>query len=158
MATDPIRHVARIDRHELFDLPAHGSSRECGRYLRRLLHSKGIDSRRLFQTEYHPFRRCWLLIQEAEPGPVPLPPSSEADATFYRQTLAEFRRAGLTAWAKVAAASSHFARCGRLYELPVGVQELAPADLADLLRGPGDGEAPVRFDGEGGWRAEPSNN
>ena len=158
MSNEPIRKVVRIDRAELFDLPAHWSARERGRHLRLLLHSKGIDGGRLFRTEYHPHRRCWLLTQERAPGPVVPPAPGEADERFYRQAMAEFRRAGVTAWAAVASQSGYFARFGRPFEAPAAGQELTPSDLAALLRGPGEGGPSVSFDGEGGWEAGPSAN
>jgi hypothetical protein len=159
--TTELTRVARIDRHELLDLPSDWTNEDRGRYLRLLLRHKGIDTNRLYRIEYYPRRRCWLLIQETEPGSPPLPTAATyhpGDASFYLQTLAEFRRAGVTAWSALAAQSSQFACWGGPYELPKEPEELTPADLTQLLRDPGEGNPSVSFDSEGGWRAGPSEN
>jgi hypothetical protein len=162
MANAPTPRVARIDQREFADLLAGGTDQERGRRLRLRLHYKGIDTRRLYRTEYHPDRRCWLLIQGGEAefpaGPVEVPPPGKDDARFYRHTAAEFRRTARIAFAALAAASPHFARFGRSYHAPEPGRELTAAELAGLLGGPGDDGPTVNFDGEGGWRSDPSEN
>jgi hypothetical protein len=156
MANEPVTRWARLDKQELADLSAQGSDQERGRLLRRLLREKGIDPNRLYRVEYHPHRLCWLLTQETAPGGHSAP--GMADDLFYLQALTELRRTARTAFAAVAARSSHFANFGRPYQLPTEPepQPLAPRDLANLLGG--TNAPPARFDSEGGWEPELSPN
>lgn len=160
MSNETSRRVARINKDELTDLPAEWTNQERGQYLRFLLHLKGIDSRRLYRMEYYPRRRCWLLLQEVEPGrplfPAAPPSSGKADELFFLQTWIEFRRTARVAWSVLAARSSHYARNGCDYQLPTPPQELSPADLASMLSGtPG---ADASFDAEGGWFPKTGRN
>ena len=161
MKNDRIRRVARIDRHELAEMPSTWSNRERGRYLRILVRFRGIDPDGLFQVEYYPYRTCWLLIQEpqAEDRPATTKPTSlQPDETFYLQTLELFRRSARTAFAAAAAKSLHFASHGSSYELPSKPQEVTAARLADLLGGNAATDPSVRFNAEGGWQNEASEN
>jgi hypothetical protein len=160
MATPPLR-VARVDKRELFDLPAAWTSRERGQYLRVLLSGKGIDPARLFRVEYHPRRHCWVLTQE-EPPPgrhafIPAD-SGKADETLFAEAMTLFRRTAQAAFAALAAQDRHFACFGREYQLPPAPQETTPADLAKLLGGPSPEAPPVSFTSEGGWQTPPSKN
>lgn len=152
--------VARVNRPEWIDLPAHWTSADRGQYLRLLLQLKGIDPNRLYRIAYHPQARCWLLTQEAEPEPAPGradTPAIRAEA-FYRETLAQFRWVAHTACASLAARSLHFARFGCEYQLPPQAEEITPADLARWLGGPSStGGAPADFNSEGGWHGDPSD-
>jgi hypothetical protein len=163
MGSEPLR-VARIDRHELRDLPADWSERERGQYLRLLFQLKGIDPNRFYHVTYHPHPRCWLLTQEAQAGKSP-PPGlcscpGKADELFYRHAMTQLRLVSRTAWAALAAHSPHFARCGAKYQLPPASQEVTPGDLANLFGGPAAaGPTRTYFDAEGGWQARrPSDN
>jgi hypothetical protein len=155
-------HVARINRHELTELPAGWSNSERGHYLRVLLRLKGIDPDRFYWITYHPFPRCWLLTQEAGFGPSQdretLVDAREAEQ-FYLQALTEFRCQARAACMALAAHSPQFARFGCAYELPEKAQELTPSDLAKQL---GDGFCPgawvFHFDNEGGFNSYPSEN
>src|SRR5438105_3145344 len=109
--------VARIDQQDLADVPAPWTHQERGQYLRLLLCGRGIDPNRLFQTEYFPNRRCWVLTQRtAEPAEPPPSPghglADRSDETFYLQTLSEFRRAARFACRTLAAQSTYFACYG----------------------------------------------
>ncbi len=157
MTSEPIQHVARIDKCDLADLPAAWSEQERGRHLRLLFRQRGIDPHRLFRVEYYPHRQCWLLIQEGTPVPGP-PAPRQPDRLFYRQVTAELRRAALTAFASQAARSMHFASHGQAYQLPPKAQELTPAKLADLLGGSQERPQDVHFTNEGGWQIKPSPN
>ncbi len=156
MPSEPSQRVARIDKSDLADLPAEWSEQERGRHLRRLFTQRGIDPHRLFRVEYYPDRQCWLLLQDAAAGASP--PSRQSDQRLFRQVMAEFRRAAVTAFARHAARSMHFARHGRPYQLPPKPQELTTAKLADLLGGLRDGQDEVYFTNEGGWQVKPSEN
>jgi hypothetical protein len=159
MSDEPTRRVARIDRHELADMPARWADPQRGRYLRRLLRARGIDTDRLYQVEYYPLRRCWLLTQVSGAGGPGRPRGpATTDAVFYLRARETLRRAARTACAALAAHSAHFAHFGCKYQLPAKPEAVTPATLADSLGGPGPGRAPVRFDGEGGWQASPSDN
>jgi hypothetical protein len=151
--------MARLEKRELAEIPAHWSKEEQGEYLWRLLRDKGVDPGRLYTVEYFPHRQCWLLTQEIEPGARPRPiastPASEAGRRFYTQVSTELRRTALSAFAAVAGRSAHFARFGCDYELPPKPQETTPADLVRLLGGPAAEDARVRFTSEGGWQSAP---
>lgn len=155
MANEPIHCVARVDRRELAEMSPAWTDRERGQFLRLLLRREGIDPGRLYRVEYFPLRRCWLLTQNAEPDEAP---AVGSDEQFYAIIVAELRRTARLAWAALAAQSSHFAQSGCEYQLPPKPQELTTAGLADLLGGPGEGGPGVRFDSEGGWHTEPSEN
>ena len=161
MPNEPTRRVARVDKAELSEMPAHWTDPERGRYLRRLLRRKGIDPDRLYTVEYFPKHLCWLLTQEvrpAWPGAGAAAPPAQTDGGFYLQAATEFRRTARAAFARLAAHSSHFASFGCLYQLPEKPQETTPADLAKLLEGSAPKDTAVRFDAEGGWQIHPSPN
>lgn len=161
MANEPRRCVARVDKSELSELPAHWTDRERGRYLRRLLRRKGIEPDRLYRVEYFPKHLCWVLTQDTEPDEPAGPAASfpaQADAAFYLHAVAEFRRTARAAFVNLAAHSSHFAFFGCPYQLPERPQETTPAALAQLLGESASPGATIRFDGEGGWRVRPSAN
>jgi hypothetical protein len=144
------QRIARLNKHELDEVPAHWTRPERGHHLRRLLVVKGINPNRLYRVEYYPHRQCWLFTQEAEPGAAPPAPpalpSAPADEAFYIQISLELRRAALSAL-------RHYrSQFGGKYELPSKPQELTPADLVNLIGEAGEGAPPVRFDGEGGWQ------
>jgi hypothetical protein len=161
MANQP-HCVARVNRQELTDLPCEWNNPERGTYLRLLFQLKGIDPDRFYQVTYHPLPRCWLLTQEAAPGPTATgatTPTARAAEQFYLEALAEFRSKARAACAALAAHSLHFARFGCAYRLPEQAQELTPADLANQLGGsPPSGGTSFRFDNEGGWKSRPSEN
>jgi hypothetical protein len=153
MPNEPTPRVARIDRQELGTMPLHWTRQQRGRYLRGLFQAKGIDPHRLYTLTYYPHRACWLVTQTpGDPGPRP-PGSAKADELFYAQVTTEFRR---TALAATAASGPHSPQFGVKYELPPKPHDVTPAALRDLLGGPGEGDLPVRFDAEGGWRTGPS--
>jgi hypothetical protein len=158
MATEPVRRVIRLEKAEVSNMPAAWTEAERGQYLRLLLQCKGIDTGRLYRIEYYPDHRCWLVIQESGPGPLAGTPRRETDERFYRQTIAEFRRTARLAFATQAAHSPYFARFGRTYQAPSAAPALSPAEFARQLEVAQASAAPVRFDGEGGWRVEPSEN
>jgi hypothetical protein len=159
MANELNRRVARVDKSELSDLPAPWTDRQRGRYLRLLLWCKGIDSRRFFRVEYYPHPRCWLLLQEDEPDrPRELSGAGQPDELFYRQALTEFRRVARAAYAALAGCSTYFARSGRVFQVPGEARALQPAELVNLLGPNPAGRRGVRFDSQGGWRSEPSEN
>jgi hypothetical protein len=144
------QRVARLNKHELNDMPAHWTRRERGRHLRRLLRDKGIDSDHLYRVEYFPHRACWLFTQGVEPegSPVSTAPPSPADEAFYLQISQELRRTVLDALA------FHRAQFGVKYQLPAKPQELSPSELVNLIGNAGERLFPVRFDGEGGWQVK----
>jgi hypothetical protein len=156
MVDEPIRRVARLDKHELADMPSAWTNQDRGRFLRLLLRQKGIDPDRLFTVEYYPHRTCWLLTQHA--GLTAGTPARPSDAAFYEQTALEFRRTARSAFAVQAARSLHFASHGCQYQLPAKPQEMTPSALADLLGGGGGTPPSVRFTSEGGWQTPPSDN
>jgi sugar/nucleoside kinase (ribokinase family) len=156
MHSEPAHHIARLDRQELADMPAHWTNQERGHFLRHLLHLKGIDANRFYRVEYYPHRTCWLLLQEAGSEGVALSPG-KADDQFYAHLLAELRRTALASFAHASTHSAHFARFGCNYELPPKPLELSPAELANLLDAAGKHGDPVQFDSEGGWRAAAKN-
>lgn len=159
MSYQDSRRIVRIDREELASLPPSWTDLERGQYLRILLGVKGIDCNRLYWVEYHPQHHCWLVSQQEteEPAPEPVYFGHSADALCL-QALAEFRRTARAAWAALAARSPELARHGGKYALPERPNEVTPADLMDLLGGPGDSDDPVQFDNEGGWRNPSSSN
>jgi hypothetical protein len=126
-----------------------------------LLRDKGVDPGLLYTVEYFPYRQCWLLTQECEPGrqtrPAALAPP-QGGLSFYTQLSTELRRTALAAFAAAASRSAHFAHFGCKYQLPPKPQETTPADLVRSLGGRIDEEARVRFTTEGGWQAEPQEN
>jgi hypothetical protein len=154
MRSDRVSHVARLNKAELSGMPPQWTSRERGQYLRALFRQKGVDPDRLYQVEYHPRQACWLLIQRMElveqAATLTAPLSDQADELFYVRATDELRR---TALAAVGRGSTFLAGPGGKYQLPEKAEEISPADLADLLGGPSAGDPPVRFDGEGRWRA-----
>jgi hypothetical protein len=157
METGAPRRLARIDRAELAGPGPDAPLPERGRHLRRLLQGKGIDPDRLYHVEYYPGHHCWLVTQEeAPPRRRPARPADEkADTLFFVQVMTELQgtaRHAVRAWA---AHSMHFARFGRKFELPGPARELPLSELVDLLGGPGDDTASVRFDSEGRWHDEP---
>jgi hypothetical protein len=152
----PPRHTARIDRQEMVEIRALPTYPERGRFLWHLLRNKGLDPQRLYTTEYHPHRHCWLLTQmtgDAIPAASEGPLSDPQAERFYLQAATEFHRTALAAFAAVAAYSSHFARFGCKYQLPTEPEVLTPADLVNLLGGSGSASSPARFSPEGGWRS-----
>jgi hypothetical protein len=154
--SNELRRVARINRHELSDLPPEWGNPERGRFFRRLLRCKGIDPDRYYQLTYHPLPGCWLLTQTADKHRVAgkAVASAQEEEQFYLHALAEFRYRARAACATLAAHSIHFARFGRPYKLPEKPEVLTPADLADQLGGPiACGGYPLQFDNEGGWRS-----
>src|SRR5437868_5792307 len=159
MPNEPIRRMARLEKHELSEIPSRWSKEERGRYLWRLLRDKGIDPGRLYMVEYFPYRQCWLLTQEIEhglqPRPIAIAPPRNTGLLFYIQVNAELRRTALAAFAAVAGRSVHFARFGCKYQLPPKPQETTPADLMRSLGGQVDGEGRIRFTNEGGWQIAP---
>ena len=157
MESQSTRRVARIDQPELSSLPYQWSDQERGRHLRRLLRGQGIQPEQLYQIEYYPRQRCWIIVQEASQ---PLPRSRRTrldDTAFYHQARAELQRAARTAFSRMAAHSSHFACTGSDYELPPRPEELAPSELVHLLGGPRQERTPVRFDSEGSLRTPNTN-
>src|SRR5881398_1522359 len=96
MPNEPSRRMARLERHELSEIPSHWSKMERGQYVWRLLRDKGIDPGRLYTVEYFPYRQCWLLTQDIEQGPQPRPiaiaPRGKAGLLFYTQVTTELRR------------------------------------------------------------------
>jgi hypothetical protein len=148
-----VRRVARINKEEILDLPREWTQEEKGRYLRYILQFKGIDCARLYQIEYFPHHRCWVLTQEGDRRPRSSC-SPPGDEEFYRQTIQEFRRTARAACATLAARSTHFASFGCRYELPPPAQELTPMGLAKLLSEKDRAEPSVRFDSEGGWHLD----
>jgi hypothetical protein len=158
MPSESIQRVVRIDKGDLAELPAEWSDQERGRHLRRLFRLRGIEPHRLFRVEYYPHHQCWLLIQEDMPGASPAAAPRQPDGLFYRQVMAELRRAALTAFASHAARSMHFASHGSSYQLPPKPQELTPGTLMDLLGGPSKEQEGVHFTNEGGWQIKPSEN
>jgi hypothetical protein len=153
MTHEPSRRVARLDRHELIDLLGLSSDADRGRHLWRLLQERGIEPGRLYLAEYHSRRGCWVLSQQAEPNsPSPAAaPSGPAAAEFYTQTVAWLR------WVARRAAAVPTAPSYRL-GTPEGSHEMSPAELAELLGGPAPDAPGVRFDAEGGWQADVSEN
>jgi hypothetical protein len=162
MLTQPL-HVARIDKSELFDLPAEWTDRERGQYLRLLLGFKGIDPDRFYHMAYYPLPRCWLLTQEPAPDretetgyardPEP------AEERYYLQVIAQFRWTARVACSALAAQSRQFALFGCKYQLPPKPREMTPADLAQSLGGTGPEGKPLPFfTSEGGWQTPPSDN
>jgi hypothetical protein len=159
MASEPIRRVARMDKHELADMPTAWSNRERGQYLRLLLRLKGIDPNRLYAVDYYPCRACWILVQNGEPkAEEPHSIAPQTAEAFYLQAVSELRRTARMAFAAAAARSQHFATFGCPYELPHQPQEITPADLRELVAGAGADNPSVRFTGEGGWESGPSSN
>ena len=171
MPNQPTRRVARVDKSELSEMPAHWTDRERGRYLRGLLRRKGIDADRLYAVEYFPEHLCWVLTQKIESGPERQPSEvletsevwgltrpTQTDEAFYLQAVTEFRRTARAAFARLAAHSSYFASFGCSYQLPEKPQETTAAELAELLRDPASRGVAVNFDAEGGWRARPLEN
>jgi len=150
--------MARLEKREILDVPPFWTKQERGQHLWCLLQDRGVDPSRFYTVEYFPYRHCWLLTQEkrvpekkrSDQGP----PSGQASESFYVRALAELRRTARSAFGAVAARSLHFARFGCKYELPAKPQEITPADLAQQLGGLGGNRPGVRFDNEGGWRAE----
>jgi hypothetical protein len=135
--------VARINRHEVTDLPAEWNNQERGQYLRMLFRLKGIEPDRFYRVTYHPLSRCWVMIQEAAWTSTlreETPGSAQTAEQFYLQVLTEFRWKARVACAALAAHSLHFACFGRAYQLPEKPQELTPADLVNQLGGPLAGE------------------
>jgi hypothetical protein len=162
MATEAIR-VARLNKTELFDLPAAWTDRERGQYLRALLQFKGIDPDRLYRVAYHPLPRCWVLTQDGEPAgprePRPAGSSAKADELFYLHAVGQFRWAARAACAALASQSTHFALFGCPYQLPATPQEVTPEELVRQLGDPGPRrKPPPSFDSEGGWQSRPSEN
>ncbi|HEV3116296.1 MAG TPA: hypothetical protein VGY58_04535 [Gemmataceae bacterium] len=160
MSSEPVRHIARIDKQELDGMPSIWSNCERGRYLRHLLRTRGIDPGALFHIEYYPYRGCWLFSQTKQPGRQAGREASlfQNEEKFFLQTLAQLRHAARSAFAAVAATSIHFASHGCAYALPPKSQEVSAGDLAGLL-GRGEGIEPrVQFTAEGGWQTEPSEN
>jgi hypothetical protein len=162
MPNQPDPQVARIDRQELAAMPVHWTRQQRGRYLRGLFLAKGIDPQRLYTITYYPHRTCWLLTQQpGEPGSQPpreAHAGKKADELFYAQVTTEFRRTALAANAAAGLHSAHFNCPGFKYQLPSKPQEVTPAALRALLGSPGEGDLPVRFDGEGGWQTGHSAN
>jgi|GEM_PF-5095577 len=151
------RHIARIDKTELAEMPAAWSPRERGQFLRMVLSFRGINPHALFQVEYYPYRSCWLLLQEhAEDRPAA--PFVQADEAFYAQTMMEFRRAARSAFAAATARSLHFASHGCAYQLPPKPQEATTFDLAKQLGGEPAADSAIHFTAEGGWQSAPSEN
>lgn len=157
MRTERPRRTARLEKHELAEIPSHWSKDEQGVYLWRLLREKGIDPGRLYMVEYYPFHQCWLLTQEADREPHFRPiisaPLSGKGRLFYTQVSTELRRTALAAFAAAAGRSEHFARYGCKYQLPSKPQETTPADLVRSLGGPTEKDPLVQFTSEGGWQA-----
>jgi hypothetical protein len=150
---DAAQRLARIDKHEIADLPPHWTTGQRGEHLRRLLRRKGIDETRYYQLEYFPLRRCWLLIQEpARHGEGVA--ANRGYELFYLETVAEFRRAARAASAALAAHSPYRLHFGDPAELLSTPQELTPAELAELLGSPAARDDAIQFDGEGSWHAE----
>src|SRR5207302_3588828 len=93
MVSEPGRHVARINRGELTQVPPDTPLAERGRRLRRLLLLQGIDPGRLYRVEYYPHHHCWLLTQEEEPAhprrPAPAARDAKADELYYVNVMAE---------------------------------------------------------------------
>jgi hypothetical protein len=151
--------MARLDKRELSDMPAHWTKPQRGLHLWHLLQDKGIDPNRLYTVQYFPDRQCWLAIQEVEPGPRPRSQkatlSDKECELFYGQATAEFRWTAQVAFGSLAARSTHFARHGSKYELPTKPQETTPAELMHLLGGPAEPDLRVHFDSEGGWQPLP---
>lgn len=161
MDNERMQQVARVDLRDVAEMSAAWTNQERGQYLRLLLHGKGIDPNQLYRIEYYPQRRCWLVIQEHEPGHARRPagpPTCQADETFYLQTMVDFRRTARLAFSALAAQSSYFACNGCKYQLPAKPQEITPSALVNLLGGPREGDSSVRFDNEGGWRTGPTAN
>jgi hypothetical protein len=158
METEQRRHVVRIDRAELAGAGPDVPLPERGRFLRRLLQDKGIDPDRLYHVEYFATHHCWLLTQEEVPGrrPASPPPHDRADTLFFVRVMSELQHVARAACRSLAAHSSHFARFGRKFQPPEPAKEVALSELVDLLGGPGNDTASVRFDSEGRWRSEPS--
>ena len=154
--------VARINRHEVTDLPSEWNHQERGLYLRMLFRLKGIEPDHFYRVTYHPLSRCWVVIQEPAWDSAPreeTPGGGQTAEQFYLQVLTEFRWKARAACAALAAHSLHFARFGRTYQLPEKPQELTPADLVNQLGGPlaVEDDSP-RFDNEGGWQPGASMN
>jgi hypothetical protein len=146
------KRVARLDRREVASLPVQWTELEKGQQLRLLLWERGIDPNRLYFLSYHPRHKCWLFVQGgAEPGTGAPAAAVKGDDTFYRQLVAELRRAARLACVTQGAYSIR-------YELPDPSVDVTPIDLAKQLGVLAEGHAAVRFTGEGGWRAEPSWN
>jgi len=162
MPNDPSKRVARINKQELTDMPAAWTDQERGQFLRLLLQFKGIDPHRFYTVVYYPERSCWLVSQEPAGGRHTTVganlPGDKADEALYRRLRDEFRRTAVAAVAALAAHSPHLARHGGKYQLPPKLQEITPTDLLGMIGGPGAGGPPVRFDTEGGWHSEPSDN
>ncbi|HMC89571.1 MAG TPA: hypothetical protein VKI17_08480 [Gemmataceae bacterium] len=160
MTLERTRHIARIDKNELADMPTAWSNRERGQYLRMLLSFRGINPDLLFQVEYYPYRCCWLLIQELDPDlrPPSRAPLAETAEAFYVHTMIELRRSARVAFAAAAAKSSHFACHGCAYQLPAKPQEASAFDPLKLVGSKSSSDFPVRFTAEGGWQSEPSEN
>jgi hypothetical protein len=158
MMPERSRHIARIDKTELAEMPAAWSSRERGHFLRMLLCFRGIDPHALFRVEYYPHRCCWLLLQEQRAEERPAAPFLQADEAFYLQTMTEFRRAARSAFAAASARSLHFASHGCAYQLPPKPQEATTFDLAKQLGGKVAVDSAIHFTAEGGWQRAPSEN
>jgi hypothetical protein len=125
----PRQRVARLDRDEIAGIPDHWDVRQRAQFCWVLLQLKGIDPARLFHCEYHPRRRCWLLVQDVNVSSPP--PPRQAEELFYKELAAELRRTARAATAALAARSSHYALFGCDYELPSSPQEMTPAALAE---------------------------
>jgi hypothetical protein len=154
--------MARIDKRELTDVPAHWTKQQRGLHLWQLLGDKGIDPNRLYTVQYFPDHHCWLVIQEVESGLRPhsrkTTLSDKECELFYVQATAELRRTAQLAFGSLAARSTHFACYGRKYELPTKPQETTPAELVKLLGGPAEPDLRVHFDSEGGWQPSPQKD
>jgi hypothetical protein len=156
MRNEKTRRTVRLEKRELSEIPSQWSKEEQGQYLWRLLRDKGVDPGRLYTVEYFPYRQCWLLSQECEPG-LPMGhlatvPRGEASQLFYTQVSTELRRTALAAFAAAATRSAHFASFGCKYQLPAKPQETTPADLVRSLGGATEEDVRVRFTSEGGWQ------
>jgi len=153
------QQIARLDRHELTEMPPQWTDAERGQFLRRLLRLKGIDTGRYFGVTFHPYRRCWLISQAAGPGrsaDEPQIPTLKEDANLYLRLRHELARAARAAVSALVAQSPEFARLGCKYKLPTPAPEMTPAAFAHLLGQAAQKPIHAEFDSEGGW--QPSEN
>jgi len=162
MPDAPEKRVARINKHELADMPAVWTNQERGQFLRLLVQFKGIDLTRFYTVEYYPHRACWLVTQEGGAARDATAgtslPGGKADEALYLRMRDEFRRTAVAACAVLEAHSPHLAAHGAKYQLPPKPQEITPAELLDQIGGSETGGPAVRFDGEGGWHSGPAEN
>jgi hypothetical protein len=159
MSDSPSQQIARLNRHELTEMPPQWTDADRGQFLRMLLRLKGIDASRYFRVTYHPYRRCWLVSQAAgqgRPATEPQMSTVKEDANLYLRLQHDLARAARAAVTALVAQSPEFARRGCPYELPTPTQELTPAAFADLLGQAAQKPSAAEFDSEGGW--QPSEN